>query len=177
MLTSSDPPSAGDNSGKEKVEKNSELDWGWLSWGQLSNVVESGSWCSSSKLIRGVIVNAGVLCNSSFCSTELSIWTVLRGVRNDLGSRLSSEELGRSSESREMEDSNNGDSGLRLEYPRFELGSRDNITVSSFVSVWLISKWYELKLSHLALHLSTYIVYLVVRRPPLNCMLIINVFY
>lgn len=60
---------------------------------------------------------------------------MLRGVRNDLGSRGSSEELGRSSEFREVEDSNNGDSGLRLEYPRFELGSRDNIPVSSFDSV------------------------------------------
>ena len=97
---------------------------------QVSNVVESGSWHSSSKLTRGVIVNAGVL-----CSSDLRVWTVWRGVRNVLGSRLSSEELGSSSGSPVMGDSSNGDSGRRPEYPRLELGSRDKITVSSFDSV------------------------------------------
>ena len=80
-------------------------------------------------------MNAGVLCTSSVWITEVRLGTVLRGVRNDLGSRLSSDEPGRSSESREMEDCNNGDSGRRLEYPRFEPGSSDRITVSSvFIS-------------------------------------------
>ena len=80
-------------------------------------------------------MKAGVLCTPSVWITEATLGTELRGVRNDLGSRLSSEELGRSSESREMEEASNGDSGRRLEYPRFESGSRDKITVSSVDSV------------------------------------------
>ena len=35
MLTSSVASSERDSSGKEKVEKNSELDWRWLSWAQM----------------------------------------------------------------------------------------------------------------------------------------------
>ena len=80
-------------------------------------------------------MNAGVLCTSSVWITDVRLGTVLRGVRNDLVSRLSSDEPGRSTESRDMEDCNNGDSGRRLEYPRFGPGSSDRITVSSlFIS-------------------------------------------
>ena len=55
---------------------------------------------------------------------------MFRGGRKDLGSRLSSEELGRNSELGGMEDSSSGDKGRRLEYPKSELDSSAKTTVS-----------------------------------------------
>ena len=88
-------------------------------------------------------MNTGVLCSRSACPglwiTEETLWTVFRGVRKDLGSRLSSEELGRNSELGGMEDSSSGDKGRRLEYPKSELDSSAKTTVSWLDSVLAIS--------------------------------------
>ena len=85
---------------------------------QESNVVESGSGCSSSKLISGVIVNKGAFGSAAVGGSDDDD-TVFNGVRNDFGSKLSSEEFGRNSASRTMEDSSNkGDRGRSDGYPK-----------------------------------------------------------
>ena len=87
----------------------------------MSNVVESGSGCSSSKLMSGVIVNKGAFCSAVDGGSDEDD-TVFNGVRNVLGSKLSEEEFGRNSASRTMDDSSNkGDRGRTDDgYPEYE---------------------------------------------------------
>ena len=70
--------------------------------------------------MSGVIVNNGAFCwEATGCNDEDD--TALNGVKNDFGSKFSSEEFGRYSASRTIEDSSNkGDRGRIVGYPKDE---------------------------------------------------------